>query len=148
MSGIVCAIRGGPESSPTIEKSIALAQETKSKIYFLYVVNLDFLHGPVHSRVSTISEEMHQMGEFILLTAQEKAGGLGVEAEGVIRKGVVTDEIIELSKEVDANFVVLGRPRTDAEDNVFVMERLLELRQRIENEGEVKVVLAERLEDE
>lgn len=43
MPGIVCAIRGGPSSQPTIATSIKLASETGETIHFLYVVNLDFL---------------------------------------------------------------------------------------------------------
>ena len=37
MPGIVCAIRGGPASRPTIAKSIQLAEETGLTLYFLYV---------------------------------------------------------------------------------------------------------------
>ncbi|RMF49572.1 MAG: universal stress protein, partial [Anaerolineae bacterium] len=43
MSAIVCAIRGGPASQPTIRRAIALALETSLPLHFLYVVNLDFL---------------------------------------------------------------------------------------------------------
>ena len=34
MSGILCAIRGGPSSRPTIATSIQLAQETDEVDYF------------------------------------------------------------------------------------------------------------------
>ena len=70
MSGILCAIRGGPNSQPTIEQAVVLAQETGLPLWFLYVVNLGFLTHTSTSRVRTISEQMHQMGEYILLTAQ------------------------------------------------------------------------------
>ena len=39
MSGIVCAIRGGPDSQPTIRRAISLAKETNLSLYFLYVIN-------------------------------------------------------------------------------------------------------------
>jgi hypothetical protein len=68
MTGIICAIRGGPASQPTIARSIALAQETSLPLHFLYVVNLDFLTRTSLSRVHVIAQEMQQMGEFILLT--------------------------------------------------------------------------------
>ncbi len=57
MPGIVCAIRGGPRSRPTIEKAIALAEEKQQKVYFLYVMNLDFLLQSLHSHISTVTEE-------------------------------------------------------------------------------------------
>ncbi|MEE9599257.1 MAG: hypothetical protein V3V66_02240 [Anaerolineales bacterium] len=38
MPGIVCAIRGGPSSQPTIGTSIKLASETGETIYCRYAV--------------------------------------------------------------------------------------------------------------
>ena len=73
MPGIVCAIRGGPASQPTIQKAIQLAEKTHQTVYFLYVVNLDFLTLTSTSRVHVVEKELHQMGEFILLTAQTQA---------------------------------------------------------------------------
>ena len=67
MPGIVCAVRGGTDSQATIAEAIDLAQGTGLQLYFLYVVNLDFLVRTSVGRTHTISEQMHQMGEFILL---------------------------------------------------------------------------------
>ncbi|MCB0240075.1 MAG: hypothetical protein KDH08_15830, partial [Anaerolineae bacterium] len=77
MSGIVCAVRGGPASQPTVSRSIALAAETGLPLYFLYVVNLEFLDHTASSRTHTISKEMAEMGEFILMAAQAKAEAQG-----------------------------------------------------------------------
>ena len=68
MSGILCAIRGGPSSRPTIAMSIQLAQETGEVIYFLYVVNLDFLTHSSSSKTNNFSQEIHDMGELIRFT--------------------------------------------------------------------------------
>ena len=46
MSGIVCAVRGGPASQPTLQRAITLAKETGLPLFFLYVVNLDFSIRP------------------------------------------------------------------------------------------------------
>lgn len=75
MTGIVCAIRGGPASQPTITHAVSLAQETGLPLYFLYIVNLDFLSHTTSSRVHTITQEMEQMGEFLLLTAHAAGRG-------------------------------------------------------------------------
>jgi nucleotide-binding universal stress UspA family protein len=146
MSGIVCAIRGGPHSQATIDRSIALAQETGQTLYFLYVVNLDFLTRTSSTRVHTISEQMRQMGEFILLTAQDAAARQGVEAEGVIRHGNVGEEIIGLCHELAAAFLVLGLPHVGREDTVFTEELLRQFVERTEEQTGAKVVLPE--EDE
>jgi len=78
MSGIVCAIRGGPASRPTIDRSIQLATETGLPLYFLYVVNLKFLAHTSSSRTHVISKELNEMGEFILLMAQTEAEKKGI----------------------------------------------------------------------
>jgi nucleotide-binding universal stress UspA family protein len=142
MSGIICAIRGGPDSQPTIEKGIALAQEANLPLHFLYVVNLNFLSHTQSSKTSTISDQLTQMGEFILLTAQEKAAAAGVSSQADIRHGNVGEEIINIAKELQADYFVLGLPVGDDERNVFIVDRMKEFGQRIEEESGAKVILA------
>jgi nucleotide-binding universal stress UspA family protein len=143
MSGIVCAVRGEPDSQPTIQKSIALAEETGQTIYFLYVVNLDFLSHTSTSRIKVVAQEMHQMGEFILLSAQTQAIDKGIPAERVVRQGNVREEIIELCRSLEADYVVLGRPRGEDETaDVFTHDRLNQFARHIEQESGAKVVFA------
>jgi len=146
MPGIVCAIRGGPDSQPTIEKAISLAGKTKLQLHFLYVVNLNFLTRTESSRTGFISEELEQMGEFILLTAQEKAKAQNIFAEGVVRHGQVSEEIIRLAKDIQADYVVLGLPQGIEENDVFANDKINELSKKIETETHAKVVFAGRLE--
>lgn len=140
MPGILCAIRGGPSSQPTIEASIRLALETKQTIYFLYVVNLDFLTHTSSSKTNHISKEITEMGEFILLSTQEQATSAGVEAESIIREGKVMDEIISCCEEYEPSFVILGRPLEDQEDNLLTMERLQTFAERIEEACHADVI--------
>lgn len=142
MSGIICAVRGGPDSKTTIKKAITLAKEVDLPLYFLYVVNLDFLSHTQSSKTSTISDELNQMGEFILLTIQEKAKRAGVHAEGIIRQGSVSEEIITLVGELQANYVVLGLPVGEEEKNVFVTDRIREFGNMIHQESGAEVILA------
>jgi nucleotide-binding universal stress UspA family protein len=144
MPGIVCAIRGGPASRPTIKKSIELAMETSLPLYFLYIVNLNFLTHTSSTRTHLISKEMKEMGEFILLTAQAEAQSAGITAEGVVRQGKVRDEIVEFIQEVEADIVVLGKPKIQPEDiNVFTQDRLNEFSLKIERESSAKIVITE-----
>lgn len=147
MPGIVCAIRGGPDSQPTIEKAISLAGETKLKLHFLYVVNFDFLARTESSRTSFFSDDLDQMGEFILLTAQEKAKEENVVAEGVVRHGQVSEEIVGLATDIQADYVVLGLPQGVEENDVFVNDKIKELCKRIETETQAEVIFAEGLEE-
>jgi nucleotide-binding universal stress UspA family protein len=143
MSGIVCAVRGGPASKPTIAKAIALARETGLPLYFLYVVNLDFLSQTPTSRVHTISQEMHQMGEFILLMAQETSARQGISAEGMVRHGSVTEEVIGLCQDLETNYLVLGKPQVEREDTVFTQDLLREFIARTEDQTGATVVFPE-----
>lgn len=143
MPGIVCAVRGGPASQPTIAKAIALAQETGLPLYFLYVVNLDFLSQTPTSRVHTISREMHQMGEFILLMAQETSAQQGISAEGVVRHGSVSEELIGLCQELEADYLVLGKPGVEQEDAVFTEDRLREFVASTEEQTGARVIFPE-----
>ena len=141
MSGIVCAIRGGPNSRVTTIEAITLARETSLPIHFLYVVNLDFLARTATSRVSVITEEMRQMGKSILSMAQARATEQGVRAEGVIRHGAVGEQIAGLCQELNADYLVLGRPEPDKEENVFTQARLAQFIERLESQTGAKVTL-------
>lgn len=144
MSGIVCAIRGGPHSQSTIDKAIALARETSQTLYFLYVVNLDFLARTTSTRTHTIDHEMEEMGEFILLDAQSRAEALDVTVEGVVRHGVVGEEIVRLCRELDANYLVIGRPQLESdEDNVFTHARLRLFADMVKEQTGATVVMPE-----
>ena len=143
MSGIVCAIRGGPDSQATIAEAIALAQRTGLPLYFLYVVNLDFMSYTTSTRVHTISEEMHQMGEFILLAAQAQASAQGIPVEGVVRRGNVAGEIGGLCHEVAADYLVLGRPQFQREESVFTRDLLAQFIRETEEQTGAKVVMPE-----
>ncbi len=142
MSGILCAIRGGPSSRPTIATSIQLSQETSEVIYFLYVVNLDFLTHSSSSKTNNISQEIHDMGEFILLSAQEQASEAGAQAEGVIREGRVVEEIISYCEEQNPQYVILGRPEEEGEDNLLSIERLQTFVDRINEVCQAQVIFS------
>jgi nucleotide-binding universal stress UspA family protein len=143
MSGILCAIRGGPRSQATVVHAVALAKQTKLPLHFLYVVNLDFLARTISSRTRTISEQMHLMGESILLAAQAQAEKEGITAETVVRQGDVGGQIVEVCHELGVDYLVLGRPQTQEEENVFTQAQIREFTERLQEQTGAKVVLSE-----
>lgn len=144
MSGIVCAVRGGPDSQPTISRAIAWARDTGLPLYFLYVVNLDFLTHTSSSRVHAVTQEMEQMGEFILLTAQSRASEHGVSAQGIVRHGNVMEEISRLCHELEATYLVVGSPKGQEERDVFTQDAMTNFVARIEQQTGAKVVMPDR----
>lgn len=143
MVGIICAIRGGPNSQPTIRLAINTAKQYDIPVTFLYVVNLDFLEHSSQSRSTVIEKEMRSMGEFICLKAQIEASREGVQAYVSVREGKVSEEIISLCNEINADFVILGRPQRETAVNVFSKERLNKFIQLIETETNAKVIISE-----
>ena len=143
MSGIVCAIRGGPRSQPTIRLAVTTAKQHQIPVYFLYVVNLDFLEHTEHSRTQMIQKEMSAMGEFICLKAQIEAKREGVQAEIAVREGNVTKEIIALCHEVEADYVILGRPQGEHATNIFDLERLKKFGQTLESQTGAEVIYSQ-----
>ncbi len=140
MSGIVCAIRGGPASQPTIQRAIALAQETGCPLHFLYIVNLDFLAQTIMHHKETMLHEMEQMGEFILLSVQEKARAQGVETVANVRHGKFLAELTALCHEIEADYVVVGRPR--GEGSLMAGHDLEAVQGQIETSTSASVVWA------
>lgn len=142
MSGILCAIRGGPASQPTIGLAIETAKKYDLPIYFLYIVDLDFLSSTSSARLQTISEEMVEMGEFILLATQTQAERAGVTAHGVVRHGEVSEEIVALGVDIDADYVILGKPKEE-KTNVFTHDRLQSFAEMIAEKTGAEVLFAE-----
>ncbi len=125
MSGIVCPIRGGQESRPTIERAITYAKERDLPVYFLFVIDLGGIgltEVPAHKKI--VSHEMANLASFVLLTATIEADRDGVRAEGFTRFGHLADEIIALVEEKAADAVVLGQTKTgkarEAKTNLLV----------------------------
>ena len=143
MSGIVCAVRGGPGSHPTIQRAINLAEEKSLPVYFLYVINLDFLAHTSSGRTKIVKEEMQKLGEFILLRARKEAEARGVQVEDITREGKVRQEIIKLCKEREADYAVLGHQSSDAEKNVFSQQQFRQFISQIEKESQAQVIVTE-----
>ena len=83
------------------------------------------------------------MGEFILLTARATAKGKGIEAQGIVRHGDVTQEISGLCHEIQADYLVIGRPKFNLEDSLFTETLLADFIKRIEEQTGAKVILPE-----
>ena len=145
MGIIVCATRGGERSRRAWDKAIALAKKTGDPLVFLYVVNADFMNEITEiSRISEAESEVHRMGEFILLMAQERAREADIEADVVCRHSTVLEVIEETLKEYEARTLVLGHARVhDVTESQFLPDELREFARCIEEDTGVHVVIAE-----
>jgi nucleotide-binding universal stress UspA family protein len=140
MSVILCAIRGGPECQPAIAQAITLAQETGLPVHFLYIVNHDLLANANSAQAHAISGQIRQMGRSILRTALAWARTEDVTAQGVIRQGNVGDEIATLCHDLEADYLVIGRPQPHEERNVFSEDLLPQFIEQIGKQTGAEVV--------
>jgi len=140
MGVILCAIRGGPECQPAIAQAITLAQETGLPVHFLYIVNRDLLSSANGAQARAVSGQIRQMARSVLHTALAWASTEDVTAQGVIRQGNVGDEIASLCRDLEADYLVIGRPQPHEERNVFSEALLPQFIQQIEKQTGAKVV--------
>jgi nucleotide-binding universal stress UspA family protein len=137
MGAILCATRGGEASYRAQDIAIALAQEQKKPLTFLYVVDTHFLDRTEHAVRPDLAEgEMTRMGEFLLVMAQERAEAQGVRADLRIRYGEMRDELKAAAREEGADVVILGRPV--GEECAFLAAGLEALAAEIEEETGVE----------
>lgn len=108
---IVCATRGGAGSRAVQEKAISYAQESGSKLVFLYVVDTTNVNGIEESLQVALQSELHWLGNTLLHIAQKRAENRKIPSRIVIRKGKVVDEIVSFLEEESADLLFLGAPR-------------------------------------
>jgi nucleotide-binding universal stress UspA family protein len=141
MSLVLCATRGGEGSIPTQEKAIDLAKEKGLTLAFLYVADSSFLNKTAAAVVIDVDEELMNMGEFLLTMAVERAAEKGVKADSVIRSGIIRDVLPEVSRELGATMIVLGRPA--GESSRFQESEFEKFRDWLQNETDATVVVHE-----
>ncbi|HOW42090.1 MAG TPA: universal stress protein [Candidatus Omnitrophota bacterium] len=114
---IVVSVAGAPGSLVTAKYAIALSKLLGAKLTALYVVNEKVLHELLHTRIFVEAEaqayarDMEQQGKSFLERLQKMAEQKGVPYEGFLLKGVISDEVINKTKAVQADMLVIGELR-------------------------------------
>ena len=137
MSAIVCAIRGGEESHATINRAIDLAEEMKLPLYYLYVVNEDDFSDLQGDQLKVNLDWLFHVGNTILSIAVSKSN----TADGIIRSGKVREKILALCQELDADYLVLGKPGIDEKRNTFTNKKLKRFCKRVEWKSNARSVV-------
>lgn len=133
MGKILCATRGGEASYRAQDAAIALAKEHGDELLFLYVVDISFLDKTARAvRPDVVTAEMENMGEFLLVMAQERSQAQGVVASYIVRHGDLREELKEAARLPDVTRVVLGKPA--GEESAFVPASLEAFAAEIEAE--------------
>jgi len=138
MSKILCAIRGGEASQRIQDIGIELAKERGQEIVFLYVVNTEFLDTASTALLESVTAEMENLGEFLLLMAQERAKKQGVKAGNILRHGYLRAEFEAAASAPEISTVLLGKPGDDA---IFSMESLEAVATELEEKCQVEALI-------
>ncbi|NOZ05220.1 MAG: universal stress protein [Chloroflexi bacterium] len=141
MKTIVCAVRGGKNSEPTVDGAIALARDSAARLVFVYVIDAEFLAHATVGRHSITMPQLQAMAEFILLTMQVRAEEEGVSAEYAIREGQVQEQIREYVLDAHPDILVMGKPSHQEGDDLFTHPVQNAFVQSLEEEAGVQVIL-------
>jgi len=105
---ILCLTRGGRSSYPNQDWAIAHAKESNAQLRFLHVTNVHFLDLIAAPKVVDIEAELDELGEFLLVMAQERAKNAGVQAETTVRHGEFRQVLEQVISEFDVDTVIMG----------------------------------------
>jgi len=105
---ILCLTRGGEGSYPNQDRAIAIARERGQEMMFLYISNIEFLDHTAAPKVIDIEAELDELGEFMLLMAQERACNEGVTAHILVRRGFFRKVLSEVIEGFNIETVILG----------------------------------------
>jgi hypothetical protein len=105
---ILCLTRGGEGSYPNQDGAVAIAKERGQEMMFLYISNIEFLDHTALPKVIDIETELDELGEFMLMMAQERAYNAGVTAHILVRRGFFSEVLSEVIEEFNIETVILG----------------------------------------
>ena len=126
MSGIVCAVRGGPGSHYTRRAGLTRALETGTPLYLLVVV-APGSYEPLHEgEQRAIRAELAWRELALTRSNAAQMGSPDAQFNIQIRIGELRESIADFVQEVSADSLLLGTPR-DAIDAAFSEELIRDL---------------------
>ena len=137
MGKILCATRGGEGSYATQDAAVALAKEQGDDLIFLFVVDVSFLNQTAAPLVVDVEARLEKMGHFQLAMALERATARGIEAQAVVRRGMLANELAAAVRALGISLVVLGRPMRQTA--VFEEDALQAFAASLQAETEIEV---------
>jgi nucleotide-binding universal stress UspA family protein len=140
MKTILAPTRGGERSFPNQDYAIQLAKDRRARLLFLYVNDVQFLNlvaSPISVAVAT--DELEEMGEFLVAMARERAEKAGLEAETVVKNGVFRDVLEEAIREYEVDTLALGT--SSEETGLTTQAYMRDLGEQFSRDFGVEVIL-------
>ena len=114
IKNIAVSLAGGVASLVTAKYAIYLAKTLQAKLTAIYVVNENILHDLLKSRIfveieaKVYERDLEGQGKIFLDRIKSMAESKGVEFEAAILKGVVHDEVVNKTRDMNADLLVIG----------------------------------------
>ena len=138
MSGIVCAVRGGPGSHYTRHEGLVQALETGTPLYLLVVVSPDS-YEPLHEgEQRAIRAELAWRELALARSNAAQMGSSDAHFNIQIRIGELPETIAGFVREVGADRVLLGAPR-DAMDATLSEDMIAELVDKLRSDLNIEI---------
>jgi hypothetical protein len=122
-----------------VERAVELAGEVNLPVLFLHVVNEDTYADILGNHLDTIKDRLFQMGNAVLSIAVSKSDD--ITADGIICGGEVREGILAFCHEHAADYLVLGKPRSNKKRSTFTKKIFNKFCRRVEKECNTRVVV-------
>ena len=136
---ILCLTRGGEASYSNQDGAIAIAKDLNEELLFLYISSVQYLDLTAEPKVVDIESELNEMGEFLLVMAQERAQKAGVKADILVRRGNFREVLKDVVQEYPIETVILGSSTGDT--GVITEEYISEITEEISREYDVDFII-------
>lgn len=141
---IVCAVRGGAQSRDTVERAIAVALQSGSRLTFFHVMDAEFLGYATHGSLRVVYHELLEMGRFIMMILCDRARARGVaHVDYLLRQGNVRGRLHDCAVETEADLMVMGRPAKSSRKNLFKAADFSAFVAELEKAGNLRVIQVE-----
>ncbi len=138
MSGIVCAVRGGPGSHFTRRAALTQAAATGAPLYLLVVVSPQS-YEPLHQgEQRAIRAELAWRELALARSNAAQLGATDVQFNVQIRIGDLHETIAQFVREVGGDRLLLGAPR-GAIDATLSQDAMLELVSELQRDLNIEV---------
>lgn len=114
MKNIVVPVAGGQASFVTAKYAIYLARLLQAKLTAIYVVDEKTLQDLLRTRIFVEAEareyemDLEQQGRYFMERVRAMAEAKKVEFERFVLKGVIHEEVINKTRELQADLLVMG----------------------------------------
>lgn len=100
---------GSEKSEPAVEHALQLAKTYDAKVHALYVIETKATYILTVGLDDDEMAEYEEYGEETVTEVVKRADGRGLAGQGAVKRGKVSEEIVEYAEDHDIDGIVMGR---------------------------------------